>query len=93
MEDQLLKATKMIENQVDAEIQRMDKMDEDGFEELRRDRMEQLKVQIFRIFYNIISYNLYLGICQRKCHFGFSKSSKFKRVVLLVLMTFCVYVQ
>ena len=46
MEDQLLKATKMIENQVDAEIQRMDKMDEDGFEELRRDRMEQLKVRI-----------------------------------------------
>ena len=35
----------------------------------------------------------YKGICQEKCHFGFSKSSKFKRVVLLVLMTFCVYIQ
>ena len=65
MEDQLLKATKIIENQVDAEIQRMDKMDEDGFEALRRDRMEQLKVPvpIFRIFYsnyNIIFYSYFL---------------------------------
>ena len=31
-----------------------------------------------------------MGICQKKCNCGFSKSSKFKRVVLLVLMTFCV---
>ena len=35
----------------------------------------------------------YMGICLQKCHFGFSKSSKFKRVELLILMTFCVYVQ
>ena len=28
-----------------------------------------------------------MGICLEKCHFGFSKSSKFKRVVLLILMT------
>ena len=27
----------------------------------------------------------YMGICLEKCHFGFSKSSKFKRVVLLIL--------
>ena len=26
-----------------------------------------------------------MGICQKKCNFGFSKSSKFNRVVLLVL--------
>ena len=31
-----------------------------------------------------------MGICQKKLHIGFSK---FKRVVLLVLMTFCVCVQ
>ena len=31
-----------------------------------------------------------MGICIEKCHFGFSKSLKFKRVVLLILMTFCV---
>ena len=31
----------------------------------------------------------FMGICQKKCHFGFSKSSKFNGVVvLLVLMTF-----
>ena len=34
-----------------------------------------------------------MGICLEKCHFGFLKSSKFKRVVLLILMTLCVYVQ
>ena len=35
-----------------------------------------------------------MGICLEKYHFDFSsKSSKFKSVVLLFLMTFCVYVQ
>jgi len=43
MEDQLLKVTKIIESQVDAEIERMEKMDESGFEQLRQNRMEQLK--------------------------------------------------
>ena len=37
--------------------------------------------------------SLYMGICQKKLHIGFSKYSKLKRVVLLVLMTFCVCVQ
>ena len=46
---------------------------------------------IYIILYR--SVELCLGICQKKSHVGFSKSSKFKRVVLLVLMTFCVYVQ
>ena len=32
----------------------------------------------------------YMGICQKKLHIGFSKYSKFKRVIILVLMTFCV---
>ena len=36
---------------------------------------------------------LYMGIGLEKCHFGFSKSSKFKRVELLIVMTFCAYVQ
>ena len=42
---------------------------------------------------NTVTRKLSMGICQKKCHCGFSKSSKFKRVVLLVLMTFCVDVQ
>ena len=29
-----------------------------------------------------------MGFCQKKLHIGFSKYSKFKRVILLVLMTF-----
>ena len=48
-------------------------------------------VEINSIQFN--SKKTYMGICLEKCHFGFSKSSKFKSVVLLVLMTFCVYVQ
>ena len=36
---------------------------------------------------------VYMGICLEKCHFGFSKSSKFKRVDILIVMTFCVYIQ
>lgn len=43
IEQQLLAATQMIEQQVDAEIQNLDKMDEDDFEALRRKRLEGLK--------------------------------------------------
>ena len=35
---------------------------------------------------------VYMGICQ-KVSFWLYKSSKFKRVILLVLMTFCIYEQ
>ena len=35
---------------------------------------------------------MYMGFCLEKCHFGFSKSSTFKRDVLLVLMNVCVNV-
>ena len=45
------------------------------------------------VFIFIVSMSLYMGICLEKCHFGFSKSSIFKRVVLLVLMPFYVYLQ
>ena len=36
---------------------------------------------------NIYIYDM--GICLEKCHFGFSKSSKFKRVVLLICSKYC----
>ena len=36
----------------------------------------------------VCATDLYMGICQKKCHFGFSKSSKFKRVVLLMSFAF-----
>ncbi|BFZ15224.1 hypothetical protein BsWGS_18263 [Bradybaena similaris] len=43
LENQLLKATQLIESQVDAEIERLEKMDDDDFEKLRQRRMEAMK--------------------------------------------------
>ena len=54
--------------------------------------IEQFIVYVHRLK-DISPTFMYMGNCQIKLHIGFSKSSKFKRVVLLVLMTFCVYVQ
>ena len=43
LEQQLLQATKMVEQQVDAEIEKLEKMDDDDFEVLRQKRMESMK--------------------------------------------------
>lgn len=43
LEGQLLKATQVVEQQLDAEIERLDKFDEDDFEVLRQKRMDALK--------------------------------------------------
>ena len=43
LQNHLVKATEVIEQQVDNEINKLDKMDEDDFEGLRRKRMEQIK--------------------------------------------------
>ncbi|KAH3839976.1 thioredoxin domain-containing protein 9-like [Dreissena polymorpha] len=43
LEGHLLQATKVVEQQLDAEIERLDKMDEDDFEVLRQRRMDALK--------------------------------------------------
>ena len=52
-----------------------------------------VEVKQFSVLVSTNKEYIYMGICQKKCHFGFSKSSKFKTFVLLVIMTFCVYVQ
>ncbi|RUS73448.1 hypothetical protein EGW08_018785 [Elysia chlorotica] len=43
LENHLLQATQMIESQVDAEIERMEKMDDDDFEAIRQKRMVAMK--------------------------------------------------
>lgn len=43
IEQRLVQATKVMEQQLDAEIERLDKMDEDDFEVLRQKRMDALK--------------------------------------------------
>ncbi|XP_064609673.1 thioredoxin domain-containing protein 9-like [Liolophura sinensis] len=43
LEQQITQATKVIEDQLDAEIQKLDKMDEDDFEVLRQKRLQAMK--------------------------------------------------
>lgn len=43
LENQLLQVTQMMESQVDAEIEKLDKMDDDDFESIRQRRMNQMK--------------------------------------------------
>jgi len=43
MEQQLLSATEMIEQQVDAQLQQLDQMGEDDFDALRQRRLEGMK--------------------------------------------------
>ncbi|XP_064404730.1 thioredoxin domain-containing protein 9-like [Halichondria panicea] len=43
VEQRLLQATKVIENQLDNEIDRMDKMDADDLDKLREQRLQQMK--------------------------------------------------
>ncbi|XP_045203350.2 thioredoxin domain-containing protein 9-like [Mercenaria mercenaria] len=43
LEGHLLQATKVVEQQLDSEIERLDKLDEDDFEVLRQKRMDALK--------------------------------------------------
>ena len=45
MATQLIKAAQVVEEQLDAEIERMEKMDEDDLEALRQKRMAGLKKQ------------------------------------------------
>ncbi len=45
LQQQILKVAEIMENQVDAEIEKLDRMDEDEMELLRRRRMEALKKQ------------------------------------------------
>lgn len=45
LQDQVLRVAQTVEQQLDAEIQKLDELDSDGIEKLRRDRLEQLKKQ------------------------------------------------
>ena len=41
--EQLLRAAKAVEKQVDAEIERLENLDDEGLEEIRRNRITQMK--------------------------------------------------
>lgn len=42
VEQSVLQATKVLEEQVDAELERMDRLDEDDIERLREKRLQQV---------------------------------------------------
>lgn len=43
IENQVLQAAKAVEEQLDAEINRLDKMDDDGLEKIRERRIQAMK--------------------------------------------------
>lgn len=43
IEKQIMMATEMVEAQIDAQLQKMDKLDEDDLEMIRRKRLEEMK--------------------------------------------------
>lgn len=45
LQDQVLRVAQTVEQQLDAEIQKLDELDSDGIEQLRLDRLDQLKKQ------------------------------------------------
>ena len=44
LQDHLLNAAKAVEDQLDSQLHAMDNMDEEGLEELRQQRIDNLKV-------------------------------------------------
>ena len=77
MGNQLLQATQIMEQQVDAEINRLDHMEEDDFEQLRRKRMMQLKkAQEQKQEWLAQGHGKYEEIADEKEFFDVSKKSK-----------------
>ena len=77
IEQQLLAATQMIEQQVDAEIQNLEKMDEDDFEALRRKRLEGLKkAQLQKDEWLQNGHGKYEEVADEKEFFNACKKSK-----------------
>lgn len=45
LQEQVLRVAQTVEQQLDAEIQRLDELDTDGIEKLREERLDELKKQ------------------------------------------------
>ncbi|XP_041359522.1 thioredoxin domain-containing protein 9-like [Gigantopelta aegis] len=77
VEKQVLQATKVIEQQLDAEIERMEKMDEDDFEVLRQKRLESVKKSAQQNQeWRAIGHGQYSEIYDEKDFFDECKKSK-----------------
>lgn len=77
LENQFLQATKIIENQVDAEIERLDQMDDEDFEVLRQRRLEAMKkAQQQKQEWQAAGHGEYSEVADEKEFFDACKRSK-----------------
>jgi len=77
LESQLTQVVKIVEDQVDAEIAQLEKMDEDDFEVLRQRRMQALKkAQEQKQQWMAIGHGKYEEIAEEKDFFDVCKKSK-----------------
>ncbi len=77
IEQQLMQAAKTVEAQLDAEIERLDKMDEDDLETLRQKRIQQMKkAQDQKKEWMQLGHGKYEEIPEEKEFFDVSKKSK-----------------
>lgn len=75
--DHLVQATQIVEQQVDAEINKLENMDEEDFDVLRQKRMQQLKkAQKQKQEWLAIGHGRYEEISDEKAFFEASKKSK-----------------
>ena len=77
LQNQLAQAANIMEQQVDAELHRLDNMDEDDFEQLRRKRMEAMKkAQKQKQDWMTQGHGKYTEIVDEKEFFEICKKSK-----------------
>lgn len=77
LEGHLIQATQVVEQQVDAEIERLEKMDEDDFEVLRQRRMDALKkAQTQKQEWQTNGHGQYQEVADEKGFFDACKKSK-----------------
>ena len=77
LENQLLQATKLIESQVDSEIERLEKMDDEDFDKLRQRRMEAMKkAQTQKQEWKAAGHGEYEEVADEKEFFDACKKSK-----------------
>lgn len=77
LQDHLVHATKIVEEQVDAEIQRLDKLDDDDFEVLRQRRLAALKKsQLQKQEWMANGHGQYSEVANEKEFFDTCKKSK-----------------
>jgi len=76
LQDQVLRVAETVEQQLDAEIQKLDELDTDGIEKLREERLDQLKKQVKQKQHFLsIGHGEYEELSEEKQFFEVTKKS------------------